>query len=152
MSHKWVELIPISYIFDCIECSSLTILKYDRHKKIFVTIFPICVAQTIQHHGGRVLVQAPVTNIICDSKGRATGVKVAKMDTEIRAKIIISDAGVVNTFKTLLPPQVAQASCKCIALWLLCVDMYAHQMIKLITAFTQHCLLPLNCFGTLSLS
>ncbi|KAK3758726.1 hypothetical protein RRG08_012392 [Elysia crispata] len=66
--------------------------------------------QTIQHHGGRVLVQAPVTNIICDSKGRATGVKVAKMDTEIRAKIIISDAGVVNTFKTLLPSQVAQAS------------------------------------------
>ncbi|GFO13734.1 all-trans-retinol 13,14-reductase [Plakobranchus ocellatus] len=66
--------------------------------------------QAIQHHGGRVLVQAPVTNIICDDKGRAVGVKVAKLDTEIQAKIVISDAGLVNTFKTLLPPLVAQAS------------------------------------------
>ncbi|GFS02439.1 all-trans-retinol 13,14-reductase [Elysia marginata] len=66
--------------------------------------------QSIQNLGGRVLVQAPVTEIVCNSKGRAVGVKVAKMDTTIQAKIIISDAGVVNTFKSLLPQQVAQAS------------------------------------------
>ena len=77
------------------------------------TPFFFLLTQSIQHHGGRVLVQAPVTNIICDAKGRAVGVKVGKMDQEIRAKIIISDAGVVNTFKTLLPPEVAEASCTC---------------------------------------
>ena len=34
-----------------------------------------------------------------------------KIEVDIHAKYIISDAGVVNTFKTLLPQEVAQKSC-----------------------------------------
>ncbi|CAL1538385.1 unnamed protein product [Lymnaea stagnalis] len=67
--------------------------------------------QSIQKGGGKVLVQAPVTNILCNGKGRAVGVRVGKSEIEIRARYIISDAGVVNTFKSLLPEKVAKASC-----------------------------------------
>ncbi|CAG5128421.1 unnamed protein product, partial [Candidula unifasciata] len=65
-------------------------------------------SQAIQRGGGKVLVQAPVTKIVCDSSGRAVGVRVG--DSEIQAKHIISDAGVANTFKKLLPENVAKQS------------------------------------------
>ncbi|XP_005089177.1 all-trans-retinol 13,14-reductase [Aplysia californica] len=66
----------------------------------------------IQKHGGRVLVQAPVTNILCNDKGRAVGVRVGgKSEVDLHARYIISDAGAVNTFKTLLPQEIAQKSC-----------------------------------------
>ncbi|CAG5133385.1 unnamed protein product [Candidula unifasciata] len=71
---------------------------------------PFHMIQTIQRAGGKVLVQASVTKILCDSVGRAVGVRVGKSECEIRAKYIISDAGVTNTFKKLLPENVARQS------------------------------------------
>lgn len=111
--------------------------------------------QSIEKAGGKVLVQAPVTKILCDSSGRvngkwlisaflnffnkvnniifkkislcsyvpwsncsqckftlSSGVQVGKNDCEIHASYIISDAGAVNTFKTLLPEAIAKSSCK----------------------------------------
>ncbi|ESO82424.1 hypothetical protein LOTGIDRAFT_198008 [Lottia gigantea] len=67
----------------------------------------------IEIPGGRVLVQAPVSKIIINSKGRAVGVTVKKAtgDMDINAKYIISDAGVINTFQYLLPPTIATKSC-----------------------------------------
>ena len=72
--------------------------------------FHMC--QVIQNQGGRVLMQAPVSKIICNTKGRAIGVSVDinKTSVDIHAKYIISDAGVVNTFKTLLPENVSLKS------------------------------------------
>ncbi|XP_012934886.1 all-trans-retinol 13,14-reductase [Aplysia californica] len=70
-------------------------------------------SDVIQKHGGRVLVQAPVTNIICNEDGRAIGVRVGgKTKVDVYAKYIISDAGIDNTFKTLLPREIAQKSSK----------------------------------------
>uniref|UniRef100_A0A0B7AWV0 Amine oxidase domain-containing protein n=1 Tax=Arion vulgaris TaxID=1028688 RepID=A0A0B7AWV0_9EUPU len=66
--------------------------------------------QSIRKGGGSVLMQAPVTKILCDSGGKAVGVQVGKKAVDVRAKYIISDAGVVNTFKRLLPENVAKAS------------------------------------------
>ncbi|KAI8783298.1 all-trans-retinol 13,14-reductase isoform X2 [Biomphalaria glabrata] len=66
--------------------------------------------QSIEKAGGKVLVQAPVTKILCDSSGRVNGVQVGKNDCEIHASYIISDAGAVNTFKTLLPEAIAKSS------------------------------------------
>ncbi|CAG5133384.1 unnamed protein product [Candidula unifasciata] len=72
---------------------------------------PFYMTQVIQQGGGKVLVQAPVTEILCDSTGRAVGVRVGRQEVEVRAKHIISDAGVTNTFKKLLPENVARKSC-----------------------------------------
>ncbi|XP_059175978.1 all-trans-retinol 13,14-reductase-like, partial [Physella acuta] len=72
---------------------------------------PFHMIQSIEKEGGRVLVQAPVTKILCDGKGRAVGVRVGKNETDVFARYIISDAGVVNTFKKLLPESVAKSSC-----------------------------------------
>ncbi|KAK0057279.1 all-trans-retinol 13 14-reductase isoform X3 [Biomphalaria pfeifferi] len=66
--------------------------------------------KSIEKTGGKVLVQAPVTKILCDGKGRAYGVQVGKNSSEIYAKYIISDAGVGNTFNALLPEAVAKSS------------------------------------------
>ncbi|PVD31233.1 hypothetical protein C0Q70_06645 [Pomacea canaliculata] len=69
--------------------------------------------QAIERLGGKVFVQAPVTEIIISPQGRAVGVKVGKSSgsVAIYAKTIISDAGVINTFKHLLPREVAKKSC-----------------------------------------
>ncbi|OWF41588.1 putative all-trans-retinol 13,14-reductase [Mizuhopecten yessoensis] len=66
----------------------------------------------IEKTGGRVLVNALVNKIILNQKGRAIGVEVKTGDgsAQIFAKRIISDAGVSNTFKKLLPTEVAQKS------------------------------------------
>ncbi|KAL8584777.1 hypothetical protein ACOMHN_035696 [Nucella lapillus] len=67
----------------------------------------------VERHGGRVLVQAPVTQILCNDSGAAVGVRVGRSsgDVDLFAKYIISDAGAINTFKKLLPANVAQKSC-----------------------------------------
>ncbi|KAM4691931.1 all-trans-retinol 13,14-reductase-like [Rhinophrynus dorsalis] len=64
----------------------------------------------IQRAGGRVLVRAPVTRILM-SNGRATGVAVKRSGKEtcIYAPIIISDAGIFNTYERLLPPEIRTA-------------------------------------------
>lgn len=66
----------------------------------------------IERQGGRVLVDAPVRNIIVNEKGRAVGVTVQKSsgDVHVFAKRVISDAGVKKTFKYLLDDRVAQKS------------------------------------------
>jgi len=66
---------------------------------------------TIEKAGGRVLVRAPVKQILCED-GKAVGVRVEKSsgDIDLFAPMIISDAGAINTFKTLLPPEVADKS------------------------------------------
>ncbi|XP_052715763.1 all-trans-retinol 13,14-reductase-like [Crassostrea angulata] len=68
--------------------------------------------QVIEEKDGRVLVNAPVSEILMSEKGRAVGVKLRKgdSDVEIFAKHVVSDAGVANTFFHLLPKEVATKS------------------------------------------
>ncbi|NXI16408.1 RETST reductase, partial [Irena cyanogastra] len=64
----------------------------------------------IERAGGRVLVRAPVTRVLVSAAGTALGVAVragpGQEELEIRAPLVISDAGVFNTFERLLPPHV----------------------------------------------
>ncbi|XP_061166584.1 all-trans-retinol 13,14-reductase-like [Saccostrea echinata] len=73
---------------------------------------PFQMVQVIEDLGGKVLVNAPVSEIIVNS-GRAVGVKVKKGEdnVEIYAPQIVTDAGVSNTFLRLLPKEVATKSC-----------------------------------------
>ncbi|XP_040291889.1 all-trans-retinol 13,14-reductase-like isoform X1 [Bufo bufo] len=61
----------------------------------------------IERAGGTVFVRAPVTRILL-SNGRATGVAVQRKDKEIQiyAPVVISDAGIFNTYEQLLPPEI----------------------------------------------
>ncbi len=59
----------------------------------------------IQTTGGEVFTYADVTEILIE-KGKAVGVRVADGE-EIRARRVISDAGVLNTFEKLLPQEAA---------------------------------------------
>ncbi|KAM6368729.1 LOW QUALITY PROTEIN: all-trans-retinol 13,14-reductase-like [Pluvialis apricaria] len=65
------------------------------------------VVPLIERAGGAVLVRAPVTRILVSSAGTAVGVVVQKgpseEEVEIFAPLVISDAGVFNTFGKLLP-------------------------------------------------
>uniref|UniRef100_A0A8B9SSR6 Amine oxidase domain-containing protein n=1 Tax=Anas platyrhynchos TaxID=8839 RepID=A0A8B9SSR6_ANAPL len=63
----------------------------------------------IERAGGAVLVRAPVTRILVSpASGAAVGVAVQKgpseEEVEIWAPVVISDAGIFNTFGKLLPP------------------------------------------------
>uniref|UniRef100_A0A8C3Q9T7 Amine oxidase domain-containing protein n=1 Tax=Geospiza parvula TaxID=87175 RepID=A0A8C3Q9T7_GEOPR len=64
----------------------------------------------IERAGGAVLVRAPVTRVLVSADGTALGVAVragpGEEELEIRAPLVISDAGVFNTFGKLLPPHV----------------------------------------------
>ena len=60
----------------------------------------------IERAGGTVLINAEVAQIVVEG-GRAVGVEMAADGHVIRAPIVISDAGVVNTFARLVPPDVA---------------------------------------------
>lgn len=64
------------------------------------TIIPV-----IQRSGGEVFTYADVSEILVEG-GRARGVRMADGE-EIRAPVVISNAGVINTFENLLPPGVA---------------------------------------------
>ena len=61
----------------------------------------------IERAGGLVLINAEVAEIVVED-GRAVGVRMAADGAVIRAPIIISDAGVHNTFARLLPHDVAE--------------------------------------------
>ncbi|XP_050571486.1 all-trans-retinol 13,14-reductase-like [Cygnus atratus] len=61
----------------------------------------------IERAGGAVLVRAPVTRVLVSPAGTAVGVAVQKglseEEVEILAPVVISDAGIFNTFGKLLP-------------------------------------------------
>ncbi|NXV79478.1 RETST reductase, partial [Atlantisia rogersi] len=65
----------------------------------------------IRKTGGNVLGKAPVHKILLDSQGKACGVSVKKGQevVNIFAPIIISDAGIFNTYERLLPPEARAA-------------------------------------------
>ncbi|KAI4877125.1 hypothetical protein NFI96_026476 [Prochilodus magdalenae] len=69
---------------------------------------PYHIIPVIEKNGGKVLVKAPVSRILVDKKGRAYGVTVKTVDeeVEIRAPVVISNAGSVSTFHELLPPEI----------------------------------------------
>jgi all-trans-retinol 13,14-reductase len=60
----------------------------------------------IERAGGLVLINAEVAQVVVED-GRAVGVEMAADGRVIRAPIIVSDAGVYNTFAELLPREVA---------------------------------------------
>jgi phytoene dehydrogenase-like protein len=69
------------------------------------------VAPVIESSGGRILVNAEVSEILLDRAQRAVGVRM-RDGRELRAGFVISDAGARNTFTSLLPadaPGVAAA-------------------------------------------
>jgi all-trans-retinol 13,14-reductase len=61
------------------------------------------IAPTIEARGGAIYVAADVASVTIEG-GRATGVRMAD-GRELRAPIVISDAGVANTFGRLVPPE-----------------------------------------------
>ena len=63
----------------------------------------------IERAGGLVLINAEVAEVVVED-GRAVGVRMAADGAVIRAPIIISDAGVHNTFTELLPRDVAEGA------------------------------------------
>lgn len=65
------------------------------------------VAPVIRAGGGELLVNAEVSEIVIDSD-RAVGVRMAEDGAVLRAPLVISDAGVANTFGRLVPKPVAE--------------------------------------------
>ncbi|XP_062874655.1 all-trans-retinol 13,14-reductase-like [Trichomycterus rosablanca] len=62
----------------------------------------------IEKAGGAVLVRAPVNRILLNSANEAIGVSVMKgrEEVHVHAPLVISDAGIFNTYQTLLPKEV----------------------------------------------
>ncbi|XP_078080088.1 all-trans-retinol 13,14-reductase-like [Mustelus asterias] len=62
----------------------------------------------ITKSGGDVLMRAPVQQILINQDGQACGVTVKKGEGEINlfAPVVISDAGIFNTYKKLLPREL----------------------------------------------
>jgi all-trans-retinol 13,14-reductase len=75
--------------------------------------FTINIIPVIERAGGKVLVRATVETILYDGD-KVTGVRVRKGATDlvydIKAKCVVSDAGLLNTFEKLLPRAVAEKS------------------------------------------
>ena len=69
--------------------------------RIAETIVPL-----IEAAGGAVLVNAEVAEIVVDGD-RAAGVRMAADGAVLRAPLVVSDAGAINTFTGLLPAAVA---------------------------------------------
>uniref|UniRef100_A0A8D0HA70 All-trans-retinol 13,14-reductase n=1 Tax=Sphenodon punctatus TaxID=8508 RepID=A0A8D0HA70_SPHPU len=61
----------------------------------------------IERSGGTVLTKAPVQSILVNSEGKAYGVSVQKGQdlVNIFAPVVISDAGIFNTYERLLPAE-----------------------------------------------
>nr|XP_020505268.1 all-trans-retinol 13,14-reductase-like [Labrus bergylta]XP_029136200.1 all-trans-retinol 13,14-reductase-like [Labrus bergylta] len=62
----------------------------------------------IQQAGGTVLVRAPVQRVLLNQQGKVYGVTVLKgqEEIEVRAPIVISNAGIFNTFQKFLPKHI----------------------------------------------
>ncbi|XP_064589494.1 all-trans-retinol 13,14-reductase-like isoform X1 [Zonotrichia leucophrys gambelii] len=85
----------------------------------------------IERAGGAVLVRAPVTRVLVSADGTALGVAVragpGEEELEIRAPLVISDAGIFNTFGKLLPPHVRSQPGNVALLWPWCSCPRCHQ-------------------------
>ncbi|XP_041827381.1 inactive all-trans-retinol 13,14-reductase-like [Melanotaenia boesemani] len=70
--------------------------------------FAFHIIPVIQQAGGEVLVRAPVQRILINSQGKAKGVTVLKgqEEIEIYAPVVISNAGIFNTFQKFLPQHI----------------------------------------------
>ncbi|XP_062994941.1 all-trans-retinol 13,14-reductase [Elgaria multicarinata webbii] len=64
----------------------------------------------IERAGGAVLTKAPVESILVNSQGKAYGVSVKKGQdiVNICAPVVISDAGIFNTYERLLPAKLQE--------------------------------------------
>ncbi|XP_008328829.1 putative all-trans-retinol 13,14-reductase [Cynoglossus semilaevis] len=64
----------------------------------------------IEQAGGKVLVRAPVQRILLNQQGEACGVTVLKGqgEIEVHAPVVISNAGIFNTFQKFLPRHVQE--------------------------------------------
>ncbi|CAL8305182.1 unnamed protein product [Merluccius merluccius] len=62
----------------------------------------------IQRAGGAVLVRAPVERVLLNQHGKAYGVTVRKgqEEIEVHAPVVISNAGIFNTFQKFLPKHI----------------------------------------------
>eukprot|EP00092_Neocalanus_flemingeri_P062333 GFUD01075188.1.p1 GENE.GFUD01075188.1~~GFUD01075188.1.p1 ORF type:complete len:613 (-),score=151.65 GFUD01075188.1:74-1912(-) len=93
----------------------------NRHFLKFGTFYPVGGASelafniipVIEKAGGKVLVRAPVSEILTN-RGKVCGVRVTRGSTkegiDIFAPIIISNAGLYNTFEQLLPKTISAKS------------------------------------------
>ena len=88
-------------------------LKFGAHypvggaSEIAFNIIPV-----IERAGGKVLVRANVREILTEG-GKVVGVRVGregKNPVDVMAPIVISNAGLYNTFRTLLPQETATKS------------------------------------------
>ncbi|XP_029946466.1 all-trans-retinol 13,14-reductase-like [Salarias fasciatus] len=70
--------------------------------------FAFHIIPVIQQAGGAVLVRAPVHRILLDQQGKACGVTVLKgqEEVEVRAPVVVSNAGIFNTFQKFLPQHI----------------------------------------------
>ncbi len=62
------------------------------------------IAPVIEKSGGKIFIKAEVSQVLVE-KEKAVGVRLANGD-EIRAPLVVSDAGVINTFEKMLSPEV----------------------------------------------
>ncbi|TMS15565.1 Putative all-trans-retinol 13,14-reductase [Larimichthys crocea] len=72
--------------------------------------FAFHIIPVIQQGGGAVLVRAPVQRILLNQQGKAYGVTVLKgqEEIEVHAPVVISNAGIFNTFQKFLPQQIQE--------------------------------------------
>ncbi|CAK6980312.1 all-trans-retinol 13%2C14-reductase-like [Scomber scombrus] len=70
--------------------------------------FAFHIIPVIQQAGGAVLVRAPVQRILLNQQGKTYGVTVlkGKEEIEIHAPVVISNAGIFNTFQKFLPKHI----------------------------------------------
>ncbi|XP_072549859.1 all-trans-retinol 13,14-reductase-like [Salminus brasiliensis] len=74
--------------------------------------FAFHIIPVIRKAGGAVLVRAPVQRVLVNEKGSAYGVTVRKgqEELEVLAPVVISDAGIFNTFQKFLPKEIQTKS------------------------------------------
>ncbi|KAM4716398.1 LOW QUALITY PROTEIN: all-trans-retinol 13,14-reductase-like, partial [Anableps anableps] len=80
---------------------------YGGASEIAFHIIPV-----IQQAGGEVMVRAPVQRILINNQGKAFGVTLLKgqKEIEVHAPVVISDAGIFNTFQKFVPQHIQENS------------------------------------------
>ncbi|KAJ7313710.1 hypothetical protein JRQ81_005342 [Phrynocephalus forsythii] len=92
--------------------TSLLVRHYQRgswYPKGGPSEIPFHMIPIIERAGGAVLMKGYVTEILLSESGAAVGVSVEKKhggNVKVYAPVVISDAGLFNTFGKLLPPQI----------------------------------------------